>query len=169
MKTNKRVNQNIAIYPGSFDPLTYGHLDIILRAQKLFKTLIVGILTHSEKDPLFTIEERLSMVKESLSKTKNIEVKSYDGLLVNMARENRAGIIIRGLRFLTDFDHELQMALMNRHLDPDVETLFLMTEENHSHISSSLVKEIAMYGGDISALVPVSIAKRMYRKLKTSK
>lgn len=151
----------IAVYPGSFDPVTEGHMDIIDRASKIFDLLYVAVIRNPEKAPIFGMEERLAMLEESLSGKKNIKVDNFDGLLVDYAKKVKATSIIRGLRAVSDFDYEFQMALTNRRLDPDVETVFLMTDYKHSYLSSSLVKEIARLGGAVEGLVPASVGKRL--------
>jgi pantetheine-phosphate adenylyltransferase len=151
----------IAIYPGSFDPITNGHLDIIKRAAKLFSKVIVAVIRNPEKEPHFTLEQRVKMIKESLSGLDNIIVDSFAGLLVNYAKKKKAHTIIRGLRAVSDFDYEFQMALTNRKMAPQIETLFFMTDYNYSYLSSSFVKQIAHYGGDVSELVPAAVAKQL--------
>ncbi|MGB9608009.1 MAG: pantetheine-phosphate adenylyltransferase [bacterium] len=153
-----------AIYPGTFDPPTNGHLDLIERSAKLFDVLIVAIGESTEKKPLFSLEERLEMLRELCVQFPNVEVVHFKGLLVNFAREKGANIIIRGLRAISDFEYEMQMALMNRKLAPNIETLFLMTSEKWSFLSSSLVKEIALLGGCVKGLVPPLVEKYLKEK-----
>lgn len=153
-----------AIYPGSFDPITNGHLDIIKRAAVMFDELYVGILVNSAKNPLFSMEERVSMIKEVLTDYPNIKVVSFDGLLVDYCKAQKISVIIRGLRAITDFDYELQIAQTNRVMDPDIDTIFLATSLEYSYLSSSIVKEISMYGGDISKAVPKLIEERVHQK-----
>ena len=153
------------LYPGSFDPLTNGHLDIIRRALGIFDHLIVGIARDSRKKPLFTVEERQEMIQEALSAEPRAEVNVFEGLTVQYASACGASAIIRGLRAVADFEYELQMANMNRRLNPDVETLFMMTSENYFFVSSQNVKEVAALGGDISNVVPPSIAEKVISKL----
>ncbi len=151
----------VAIYPGSFDPITNGHVDIIERAAKLFEKVIVAAIRNPEKKPRFSLDQRVEMLKESLSQYKNVEVESFDGLLVDYARKNKANIIVRGLRAVSDFDYEFQMALTNRKMAPEIETVFFMTDYKYSYLSSSFVKQIVRLGGDISALVPKAVARRL--------
>ncbi|MBI5194030.1 MAG: pantetheine-phosphate adenylyltransferase [Nitrospirae bacterium] len=156
-----------AIYPGTFDPITNGHIDIIIRSLKSFDHIIVGIGPNPKKTTLFSLEERISMVKECLGSTPNVSVKTFDGLLVDFAKKQNATVIIRGLRAISDFEYEFQMALMNRKLDSDIETVFLMPSEEYSYLTSSIIKVVASFGGDISSLVP-SVANDML-KLKFKK
>jgi pantetheine-phosphate adenylyltransferase len=151
----------IAIYPGSFDPVTNGHVDIIERAAKLADKLVVAVIRNPEKKPGFSLEQRVGMLADSLKKYKNVVVESFDGLLVDFARRNKANIIVRGLRAVSDFDYEFQMALTNRKMAPEIETLFFMTDYKYSYLSSSFVKQIARLGGDVSELVPGPVAKKL--------
>jgi pantetheine-phosphate adenylyltransferase len=151
----------IAVYPGSFDPVTEGHIDIIERGAKMFGLLYVAVIRNPEKAPAFSIEDRMYMLKGALAKRKNIKVDNFDGLLVDYAKKVKATSIIRGLRAVSDFDYEFQMALTNRRLDPDVETVFMMTDYKYSYLSSSLVKQVARLGGTVRGLVPVSVEKRL--------
>lgn len=144
----------IAVYPGSFDPVTKGHLDIIRRASKTFDKVYVAILTNSSKTPTFTLEKRLDWLKRCTSDIENVEIDSFSGLLVNYMSEKQASIIIKGLRAVSDFEYEFQMALMNRKLNPEVETLFMMTNGKYSYLSSSIVKEIARHKASLDGLVP---------------
>ena len=155
----------VAIYPGSFDPVTTGHLDLIQRASALFDRLIVAILRNDEKQPLFTVEERTEMLHEVMHGISNVEVASFDGLLVSYAAQRSASVILRGIRAISDYEYELQMALMNRRLAPEIETVFLMAGEAHSFISSRLVKEVIRLGGNIRGLVPPSIEGRLRKRL----
>jgi len=155
----------VTIYPGSFDPITNGHLDLIERGSALFDQLIVAVLRHDEKQALFSVEERTEMLKEVVTCFKNVEVASFDGLLVDYARQRGASVILRGIRAVSDYEYELQMALMNRRLGPDIETVFLMAGEAHSFISSRLVKEVIRLGGNIADLVPPSIEGRLKKRL----
>ncbi|HVK04592.1 MAG TPA: pantetheine-phosphate adenylyltransferase [Armatimonadaceae bacterium] len=151
-----------AIYPGSFDPATNGHLDVITRASGLFDRLIVAVGRNSGKSsPLFTPEERVQMLREVSAPLPNVEVTTFDGMLVTFAREQGARVLIKGLRAVSDFEYEFQMALANRQLAPDIETLFLMTSAEHLYLSSSIVKEIARLSGDVSALVPPAVEARL--------
>lgn len=153
-----------AIYPGSFDPVTLGHLDIIERSSKLVDKLIVGVLRNNTKSPLFSVEERVNMLKEVTCNLANVEVMSFSGLLVDFAREQEVSIIVRGLRAVTDFEYELQMSQTNRIVNPDVDTIFLNTNLKYAYLSSSIVKEIARYGGDISNFVPPCIIDKVKAK-----
>ena len=152
------------IYPGSFDPLTNGHLDVIQRATKLFDRVIVAVAKNESKSPLFTLAERVELVGGCIGHLPNVEVDSFDGLLVEYAEKCSAQAIIRGLRAVSDFEFEFQMALMNRKLDAAVETIFLMPKEEYTYLSSRIVKEIARLGGDVSGFVPACVAKALSRK-----
>jgi pantetheine-phosphate adenylyltransferase len=154
----------VAIYPGSFDPITNGHLDLIERGARLFDRLVVSILRNDVKAPLFTIEERMDMLEEVVGAFPNVSVDSFDGLLVDYAASRNATAIIRGIRAISDYEYELQMALMNRRLQPHLETVFLMAGEAYSFISSRLVKEVFSLGGSISGLVPPSVEARLKKK-----
>ena len=154
-----------AVYPGSFDPVTMGHLDIVERTSQIFDKVIIGVLNNREKSPLFSVEERVNMLKEVTADLPNVEVQSFAGLLIDFVRKNEAQIIVRGLRAITDFEYELQMAQTNRVMAPEVDTLFLTTNLRYSYLSSSIVKEIAAGGGDISAFVHPYVAERMRMKL----
>ncbi len=158
--------ERIAIYPGSFDPPTYGHLDIIERASRLCDELIIGVLKNSAKTPLFSVDERVNMLKVTTSDIKNVRVMSFQGLTVDFARQNKASIIVRGLRALTDFDYELQLSQINKTLCEDIETIFLSTNLKYSFLSSSTVKEVASYRADISGLVPPYIQDLVEKKMK---
>jgi len=153
-----------AIYPGSFDPVTNGHLDVIERAARLYDEVLVAIAHNETKAGLFTFDERVALLKETVERLPNVHVTQFQGLLVNYAREVEAHVIIRGLRAVSDFEFEFQMALMNRKLDGDVETMFLMPKEEYTYLSSRLVKEIARLGGDIRAFVPDCIARALRKK-----
>lgn len=153
-----------AIYPGSFDPLTLGHLDIIKRSAAIVDELVVGVLNNSAKKSLFTVEERVNMIKEMTKDIKNVSVTSFDGLLVDHMKQIHATIIIRGLRAVTDFEYELQIAQTNHVESPEVETIFLTTSLQYSYLSSTIVKEFASYGGDISKFVPPEFINRIYEK-----
>ena len=156
----------VAIYPGSFDPVTNGHLDIITRGSKVFDKLIVGVLVNVDKVGLFPIEERVELIKRVTKHLENVEVVSFNGLLVELAKKNNARVILKGLRAVSDFEYEFQMALMNSQLDSDVETLFLTTSAANSFLSSSSVKQVAKFGGNINGLVPDEIVDDVIRKIK---
>ena len=155
-----------AIYPGTFDPLTNGHLDIIERSAKLFDEVIVGVLVNQEKLPMFSVAERVSTI-EAVAPAPNVKVGTFEGLLVHYAVAQKAQVIVRGIRAISDYEYELQMALMNRRLEPGVETVFLMAGEAYSYISSRLIKEVFRLGGSISGLVPELVEQRMREKLGT--
>ena len=156
----------VAIYPGSFDPITNGHLDIITRGSKIFDKLIVGVLVNIDKVGLFSIEERVELIKRVTSHLDNFDVVSFNGLLVELAKKNNAKVILKGLRAVSDFEYEFQMALMNSQLDADVETLFMTTAATNSFLSSSSVKQVAKFGGDIKGLVPDGIIDDVIKKIK---
>jgi pantetheine-phosphate adenylyltransferase len=153
-----------AIYPGSFDPITHGHLDIIGRASRLADRLIVGVLLNSNKNPLFSIEERVSMARTATKSFSNVEVQHFDGLLVDFALRSEARIIVRGIRAISDYEFELQMALMNRRLHPALETVFLMAGEQYSFVSSRIIKEVARLGGEIGGMVPAEVETALKAK-----
>ena len=155
----------IAIYPGSFDPITSGHLDVIERGARIFGRLVVAILQNESKAPLFSVEERMEMLREVVAPFSNVEVASFEGLLADFAMARRAGVILRGIRFISDYEYELQMALMNRRLQPNLETVFLLAGEQFSFLSSRLVKEVISLGGNISGLVPQSVEDRLLKRL----
>lgn len=155
-----------AVYPGSFDPATNGHLDVIERAAQLFDKVIVGVLKNSAKSPLFSVEERVNILQEATKGLENVEIVSFSGLTIEFARECGAKVIIRGLRAITDFEYELQMAQTNRVLAPDIDTMFLTTNLEYAYLSSTTVKEVAVFGGDISKFVPGFVREEVYRKLK---
>ena len=157
--------KKIAVYPGSFDPITNGHFDIIKRASKLFDKLIVAVLYNSSKNSLFTFEERVELIKDVVNDIENVEVDSFTGLLIDYCNDKKVNAIIRGLRAVSDFEYELQMAQMNRQLNQDIETVILTTSTKYSFISSSLIKEVGKYKGDISELVPNNVSKEVYKKL----
>ena len=153
--------QVTAIYPGTFDPITNGHLDIIERGVRLFDRIIVALLKNADKEPLLPLDERIEIVRSVVARFANVTVESFDGLLVDYARERGAQAIVRGLRALSDFEYEFQMALMNRRLEAGVETVFMMPSEAYSYVSSRLVKEVAHLGGDITGLVPPEVVRRL--------
>ena len=159
----------VAIYPGSFDPITNGHRDLIARGSRVVDRLIVAVLRNESKQALFSVEERLEMVREVARPFGNVEVESFDGLLVDYAASRGAKLILRGIRAISDYEYELQMALMNRHLRPELETAFLMAGEGYSYLSSQLVKEVASLGGDVSALVPPAVEARLKARLERKK
>ncbi len=153
-----------AVYPGSFDPLTNGHIDIIHRGSRLFDRIIVAVLINLEKAPLFTVPERVQIAKEVFRDRPNVEVDTFDGLLVEYARSKRASVIVRGLRAISDFEYEMQMALMNRRLNEEVETVFMMPGEPYTYVSSRLVKEVVALGGSVRGLVPEIVERRLREK-----
>jgi pantetheine-phosphate adenylyltransferase len=155
----------IAIYPGSFDPLTNGHVDIIERGARLFDRIIVSVLVNPDKSPLFSVAERLEIAREVFRGQSNVEIDSFQGLLVDYARRKGATVIVRGLRAVSDFEYEMQMALMNRHLNPDVETVFMMPAEPYTYLSSRLVKEVYALGGSVHNLVPELVEARLRGKV----
>ncbi len=153
-----------AIYPGSFDPVTYGHLDIIRRAAKVVDELIIGVLVNKNKKPLFTMEERMDMIRETTKEYANVTVKTFEGMTVDFARENDASLIIRGLRAVTDFESEMQIAQTNHSIDPEIDTMFFTTGLEYAFLSSTIVKEVAFYGSDVSKLVPPVVAEAFSHK-----
>lgn len=154
-----------AIYPGSFDPVTFGHLDIISRSAKLVDELIVGVLVNNAKSPLFSVEERVKILEKTVENIPNVKVIPFEGLLVDFVRKMEAQMVVRGLRAITDFEYELQMAQTNHKLEPEMETIFLTTGLEYSYLSSSTVKEVAAFGGDISQFVPDIVIKQMQVKM----
>lgn len=157
------TSPRIAVYPGSFDPVTNGHLDVIARASRLFDRVVVAVGRNSGKSALFTADERVELLRESCRALPNVEAVSFSGMLVEFARSRGASVLIKGLRAISDFEYEFQMALANRHLAPDIETMFLMTSAEYQFLSSSIVKEIARVGGDVGPLVPEVVAQRLAR------
>jgi len=155
-----------ALYPGTFDPITHGHTDLVQRAARLFDRVVVAVAAVSGKAPVFSLEERVELARAVLGDMPNVSVCSFDGLLVRFVREQGAGVILRGLRAVSDFEYEFQLASMNRHLDPDVETVFLTPAEQYSFISSSLVREIASLGGDISPFVHPAVAAALNKRMR---
>ncbi len=158
-----------AIYPGSFDPITNGHLDIIERSSKLFDEVIIGVLVNSQKTPLFNFDERIEIIRSVVANWPQVRVDTFNGLLVNYAQSQQADCIVRGIRAISDYEYELQMALMNRRLAPNIETVFMMAAEDYSYLSSRLVKEVFMLNGSITGLVPSLVEEKMKEKLKAIK
>jgi pantetheine-phosphate adenylyltransferase len=157
-----------ALYPGTFDPPTNGHVDLIQRGSKLFEHLTVGILNNPVKNPLFTVEERVEMLKEATSALGNVSIATFDGLMVEFARLQGATAVLRGIRAISDYEHEFQMALMNRRLAPEIETVFLQPAGRYSFVSSRMVKEVFSFGGDVSGLVPPNVLKRLRARITKS-
>ena len=154
----------LAVYPGSFDPLTNGHVDIISRGARLFDRIVVAILKNAEKAPLFTMEERVEITRSVFKHQHNVEVDTFDGLLVDYVERRKAQVIVRGLRAVSDFEYEFQMALMNRHLEPTLETVFMMPAEQYTYLSSRLIKEVFQLGGEVKGLVPPAVERSMRAK-----
>ena len=159
----------VAIYPGSFDPLTSGHVDIIERGAKIFDSIIVAILANVEKTPLFTENERIAIIRDVFKGHENVQVETFSGLLVDYAQLKNASVLVRGLRAVSDFEYEFQMALMNRHLAPGIETVFMMPDEKYTYISSRLIKEVFTLGGEITGLVPPVVEEKLRAKQKAKK
>jgi pantetheine-phosphate adenylyltransferase len=159
------MKTSIAIYPGSFDPVTNGHLDLIERGEKMFDLLIVAVLRNTEKQPLFSVSERVEMLREVTQRWPSVEVDVFDGLLIDYARKRGAGVILRGIRAISDYEYELQMALMNRKLEPRLETVFMLPAEAYSYLSSRLVREIAQHGGQLTGLVPAVVEQKLRAKV----
>ena len=155
-----------AIYPGSFDPVTFGHLDIIERSAKIFDEVIIGVLNNSAKNALFTVEERVAMIEDLVRQYPNVTVDSFDGLLVDYAKKKEAAVIIRGLRAVTDFEYEIQIAQTNKVEYPELETIFLTTGLHYSYLSSTIVRQFASYGGDITQFVPEAVVGKLEQKMK---
>ncbi len=160
------MKQQIAIYPGTFDPITNGHIDVVERATELFSRVIVLVARNTSKTPLFTAEERTDMIREVFRNKRTIAVDMFDGLLVDYARRHGAGVIVRGLRAMSDFEYEFQLALTNRKLDRSIDTVFLVPHEKYTYLNSTIVREVARLGGDIGDFVPGSVRRRLIRKLK---
>ena len=154
----------LAVYPGSFDPITMGHVDIIQRGSRLFDRIVVAVLINADKSPLFTVGERVDIAREVFRDRANVEVDTFDGLLVDYARRRDAKVIVRGLRAVSDFEYEMQMALMNRRLSPDVETVFMMPAEPYTYVSSRLVKEVVALGGSVKGIVPDIVERKLREK-----
>ncbi len=159
------MKEQIALYPGTFDPITYGHIDVVERAAQLFSKVIVLVAKNTSKTPLFTDEERIAMIREVFRRNPRVEVDGFDGLLVEYARRHKAGVIVRGLRAVSDFEYEFQMALTNRKLAPSIDTVFLVPNEQYTYLNSTIVREVARLGGDVSDFVPRSVRKQLERKL----
>ena len=159
----------VAIYPGSFDPLTNGHVDIIERGAKIFDSIIVAILANVEKTPLFTENERITILRDVFKDVENVQVETFNGLLVDYAQLKQASVLVRGLRAVSDFEYEFQMALMNRHLAPGLETVFMMPDEKYTYISSRLIKEVFTLGGEITGLVPPVVEEKLRSKQKAKR
>jgi len=161
------MKTSVAIYPGSFDPVTNGHLDLIERGEKMFDLVIVAVLKNAEKQPLFTVDERVEMLREVTQNWSGVEVDVFEGLLVDYARKRHAGVILRGIRAISDYEYELQMALMNRKLEPRLETVFMIPGEPYSYLSSRLVREIAQFGGPLDGFVPSVVEQRLRAKVSS--
>lgn len=159
------MKTSVAIYPGTFDPVTNGHLDLIGRGEKMFDQLIVAVLKNVEKEPLFSLSERLEMLREVTKQWDTVEVDVFDGLLVDYARKRSAGVILRGIRAVSDYEYELQMALMNRKLEPRIETVFMLPGESFSYLSARIVRELAQLGGPLTGLVPAVVEQRLRSKV----
>ncbi len=156
----------VAIYPGSFDPVTYGHLDVLERAVDIFGNVIIAVADNTRKKYMFNLEERVELIKESTKGMKGVKVESFDGLVIDYARKKKTNVLIRGLRMTSDFDYEFQIALTNRRLAEDIETVFLMPSEQHSFVSSSILKEVSRFDANISSFVPLCVAKRLKERMK---
>jgi pantetheine-phosphate adenylyltransferase len=159
------MKTSVAIYPGSFDPVTNGHLDLIARGQKMFDRLIVAVLKNTEKEPMFSVPERVEMLREVTRQWESVEIDVFEGLLVDYARKRGAAVILRGIRAVSDYEYELQMALMNRKLEPRLETVFMMPGETYSYLSAKVVREIAHFGGPLAGLVPPTVEQRLRAKV----
>jgi len=159
------MKTSVAIYPGSFDPVTNGHLDLIERGQKMFDRLIVAVLKNTEKEPMFSVPERVEMLREVTRHWESVEIDVFEGLLVDYARKRDAAVILRGIRAVSDYEYELQMALMNRKLEPRLETVFMMPGETYSYLSAKVVREIAHFGGPLAGLVPPTVEQRLRAKV----
>ena len=162
-------NPRVAIYPGSFDPLTSGHVDIIERGSHIFDSIIVAILANAEKVPLFTENERIAIIKDVFKDNPHVQVETFNGLLVDYAQMKKANVLVRGLRAVSDFEYEFQMALMNRHLAPGLETVFMMPDEKYTFVSSRLIKEVFMLGGEVAGLVPPLVEEKLRAKQKSKR
>lgn len=160
------MNQQIAIYPGTFDPITYGHIDVVRRARELFSRVVVLVARNTAKQPMFTDDERTAMIREVFKGDRRVEVDGFDGLLVDYARRRKASVIVRGLRAVSDFEYEFQMALTNRKLAPTVDTVFLVPHEKYTYLNSTIVREVARLGGDVSDFVPPGVRRRLMEKIR---
>jgi pantetheine-phosphate adenylyltransferase len=158
--------KNTAVYPGTFDPITFGHIDIVERASRIFDRIIVAIAINTNKKPVFSIQERVELAKEVLAPYKNVEILGFESLLIHFMKDHNANIILRGLRAVSDFDYEFQLAGINRYLDSNIESMFLMPAENYTYISSSFVREIAQLGGDVTKFVPQVVMKALHEKYR---
>ena len=156
----------IAVYPGTFDPVTYGHLDVIRRVSSLFDKVFVAVAGGAHKNVLFSVDERIDMLKEVVTEFDNVTVESFDGLAVDYVKEKSANVVVRGLRMISDFEYEFQMALTNRKLSPEIETVFMMPNESYSYLSSKLIKEVAFMNADVSEFVPENVEKKLKEKFK---
>jgi pantetheine-phosphate adenylyltransferase len=159
-------SEKIAIYPGTFDPITRGHLDIIERGSSLFDRIIVTLAINQSKEPLFTLEERIEMIRDAVKNIKNVTVEKFDGLLVTFAAQKKANVILRGLRAISDFEYEFQMALMNQHLENKITTVFLMPNEKYTYLNSTIIKDIAKFGGNVERFVTAFVAQKLKKKLE---
>ncbi|MCZ6777079.1 MAG: pantetheine-phosphate adenylyltransferase [Ignavibacteria bacterium] len=162
------MERRVAIYPGTFDPITYGHIDVVNRATKLFSKVIIVVARNTSKNPLFSADERLAMVEEIFKKNKRVDVHCFDGLLVAYAKRKKATVIIRGLRAVSDFEYEFQMALTNRKMEQSVDTVFLVPHERYTYLNSSIVREVARLGGDVSDFVPESVQRHLTAKVQST-
>ena len=169
MTTSSKPSPRVAIYPGSFDPLTSGHVDIIERGARIFDQIVVAILGNVEKTPLFSEKERIEILRDVFKGRDNVQIETFNGLLVDYAQQKQASVIVRGLRAVSDFEYEFQMALMNRHLAPGIETVFMMPAEQYTYISSRLIKEVFTLGGEITGLVPPIVEEKLRAKQKAKK
>lgn len=160
------MSKNKAVYPGSFDPLTNGHMDIIKRASKLYEEVTVAVLINTSKTGLFTIEERVELIKNEIQDLPNVKVESFVGLLIDYCEENDINVIVRGLRAISDYEYEMQIAQMNRALNHEIETVFLMTNTKYSFLSSSIVKEVSRFGGNVDEIVPVAVAQKLSERFR---
>ena len=159
----------LAVYPGTFDPITYGHIDVVERAAQLFQRVVILVARNTSKAPLFTDDERIAMIREVFRSNRSIEVDGFDGLLVDYARQHKASVIVRGLRAVSDFEIEFQMALTNRKMSKELETIFLVPREQYSYLNSTIVREIARLGGDVSDFVPPPVRRRLKAKFRSGK